>query len=114
MSDQQQKFDPVSKPKHYNTHPSGVQCIEIVEHMSFNIGNAVKYLWRHQEKGGVEDLQKARWYILREIERVTKGQDTTWGRVFEGPGVAPEVLIQKDYLEQFVQRQQSRVSKENV
>ena len=60
----------VSHPAHYNAHPSGVECIDIVEHMSFNVGNAVKYLWRADEKGApVEDLKKAAWYIQREIEK---------------------------------------------
>ena len=63
----------VNHPRHYNTHPSGVECIDIVEHMSFNLGNAVKYIWRADEKGNViEDLEKAKWYIAREIERRLK------------------------------------------
>ena len=61
---------PVNHPAHYNAHPSGVECIDIVEHMSFNVGNAIKYLWRADEKGRpLEDLEKAAWYINREIER---------------------------------------------
>ena len=64
--------DPVNHPKHYTSHPSGVECIQIVEHMNFNLGNAVKYLWRASEKNGVEDLRKAAWYVNREIERLTK------------------------------------------
>ena len=60
----------VNHPPHYNAHPSGVECITIVEHMSFNVGNAVKYLWRADEKGAaLEDLQKAAWYVQRESER---------------------------------------------
>lgn len=60
----------VNHPAHYNAHPSGVECIDIVEHMSFNVGNAMKYLWRADEKGApVEDLKKAVWYIQREIEK---------------------------------------------
>lgn len=65
----------VNHPKHYNLHPSGVECIAIVEHMTFNVGSAVKYLWRAGLKGAAptaEDLQKARWYIDREIERLGK------------------------------------------
>ena len=63
--------DPVHHPKHYNTHPSGIECIEIVEHMGFNVGNAIKYLWRAGSKGDViEDLKKARWYVDREILRL--------------------------------------------
>lgn len=60
----------VDHPQHYNAHPSGVECIDIVEHLPFNIGNAMKYLWRADQKGRpVEDLKKAAWYINREIER---------------------------------------------
>ena len=62
--------DGVHHPKHYNSHPSGVECIQIAEHMGFNIGNVVKYLWRADEKGApVEDLKKARWYLDREIQK---------------------------------------------
>ena len=61
--------DPVNHPKHYTEHPSGVECIQITECMNFCLGNAVKYIWRADLKGGVEDLEKARWYINREIER---------------------------------------------
>jgi len=65
--------DTVNNPKHYTSHPSGVECIEITEHMSFNLGNAVKYVWRASLKGKeIEDLRKARWYIDREIKRITK------------------------------------------
>ena len=67
--------DSVNHPVHYNGHPSGVECITIVEHFGFCIGNAIKYLWRAGLKGdAVEDLRKARWYIDREIERVEGGR----------------------------------------
>lgn len=63
-------IDSVNNPPHYNAHPSGVECITITRHMSFNVGNAVKYLWRADEKGAaIEDLKKARWYIDDEIKR---------------------------------------------
>ena len=62
--------DVVNHPAHYNSHPSGVECIQITEHMNFCCGNAVKYVWRHALKGGVEDLEKARWYLDREIKRL--------------------------------------------
>lgn len=65
--------DPVNHPKHYTSHPSGVECIQVTEHMNFNLGNAVKYLWRAGLKDQavtVQDLEKARWYIDREIQRV--------------------------------------------
>lgn len=65
--------DPVNHPKHYTKHPSGVECIQVTEHMSFCIGNAIKYLWRADLKNdAIEDLEKARWYIAREIERRKK------------------------------------------
>lgn len=60
--------DPVNHPPHYTTHPSGVECIKIVEHMGFCLGNVVKYVWRADLKGdAVEDLEKARFYLDREI-----------------------------------------------
>ena len=60
----------VNEPPHYKAHASGVQCIEIAEQMSFCLGNAVKYIWRADEKGkAIQDLKKARWYIEREIAR---------------------------------------------
>ena len=62
--------DPVNSPDHYTAHPSGVECIEIVEHMNFNLGKAVKYIWCCDLKGNaIEDLQKARKCIEREIKR---------------------------------------------
>ena len=68
--------DPVNHPKHYIEHPSGVECIEITEHMNFCVGNAIKYLWRAGLKGEqVEDLRKARWYIDREIARILNNAD---------------------------------------
>lgn len=62
--------DLVNHPRHYTQHPSGVECIQITEHMNFNIGNAVKYLWRADLKNGLQDLEKAQWYIAREIARL--------------------------------------------
>jgi len=63
--------DNVNHPVHYTDHPSGIECIQITEHMSFCLGNAMKYIWRAGLKGSqVEDLEKAVWYLKREIERV--------------------------------------------
>lgn len=67
------KEDLVNHPKHYTSHPSGVECIQVTEHMGFNLGNAMKYIWRADEKGNaVEDLRKAVWYINREITKRIK------------------------------------------
>ena len=66
--------DDVEHPPHYTQHPSGIECIQITEHMNFNLGNAIKYVWRAGLKSDnpVEDLRKAAWYITREISRLEK------------------------------------------
>lgn len=69
--------DAVDHPPHYNRHPSGVECITVAEHFNFNLGNALKYIWRAGEKGSkLEDLRKADWYLRREIEKLTKEGQT--------------------------------------
>jgi hypothetical protein len=71
------EHDAVNHPKHYTEHPSGVECIEITEHMGFCLGNAVKYIWRADLKAdAIEDLRKAVWYINREIEKRGADQST--------------------------------------
>ena len=65
------KVDLVNNPPHYQSHPSGIECITIAEHFSFCLGNAIKYIWRAGEKGNLlEDLKKGRWYLDREIKRL--------------------------------------------
>jgi hypothetical protein len=62
--------DNVNHPKHYTEHPSGIECIQITEFMGFNLGNAIKYIWRADLKhDAVEDMKKAIWYIQREIDK---------------------------------------------
>lgn len=62
------KEDMVNHPPHYTSHPSNIECIQITEHMGFCVGNAIKYLWRADLKAdAIKDLEKARWYIDREI-----------------------------------------------
>lgn len=74
-----EKPDNVNHPKHYTSHPSGIECIEITRHYCFAIGNAIKYLWRaglKVEKGltnkqkEIEDLEKAKWYINDRINQL--------------------------------------------
>jgi hypothetical protein len=95
--------DLVNHPPHYGSHPSGVECITVTEHYNFNVGNAIKYLWRAGLKDGVdpvEDLKKAAWYVNREIHRLTStgaptragapsvantGNTTTTGPSISGP-----------------------------
>lgn len=65
----------INHPKHYNSHPSGIECIEIAQHHDFCIGNALKYLWRAGLKGEesyITDMRKAIWYIERKIELLEK------------------------------------------
>jgi len=65
------KVDPVNKPVHYNQ--AGIECIEAIEAMTENMSshtaphaaNVLKYLWRHEYKNGLEDIDKAIWYLNR-------------------------------------------------
>lgn len=70
--EEQAHADIVNHPAHYTQHKSGVECIQITEHMNFCLGNAIKYIWRSDLKGGTEDLKKAIWYLHREIQRREK------------------------------------------
>jgi rubredoxin len=65
--------DAVDHPAHYNSNKSGVEAIDVVEWMSFSVGNAVKYCWRAGLKGdAIEDLRKAIWYLNREVDRLVR------------------------------------------
>jgi hypothetical protein len=66
------RYDRINRPRHYRSHPSGVECIVVAEHMTFCLGNAVKYIWRAglKSEDPIEDLKKAEWYVRREIERL--------------------------------------------
>lgn len=67
------KPDMVNSPPHYNQHPKGIECIDVIEDNPFILlGNAMKYLWRVSWGGkgnDTEDLEKAIWYIQRELKR---------------------------------------------
>lgn len=74
--------DNINHPKHYTSHPSGIECIQITEHMDFCIGNAIKYLWRAGGKNDeIEDLKKAIWYIQRKIDLIDKPKHGSTNRV---------------------------------
>lgn len=68
--------DNVSHPPHYaEGWSNGAEVIDLTEHLSFCAGNVVKYVCRAGRKDPdkyVEDLEKARWYLDREIERVKR------------------------------------------
>ena len=64
------KNDNIEHPRHYTSHPSGIECIQITRHMGFNLGNAIKYIWRADLKNdAIEDLKKAVWYLQDEIKK---------------------------------------------
>lgn len=67
----------VDHPKHYCSHPSGLECIEVAQHLNFCLGNAFKYLFRRERKNScLEDLEKAKWYIQKEID--TRSLEERW------------------------------------
>lgn len=65
--------DNVNHPAHYKR--GSLETIDAIEAMvdgwpgrtAYRLGNVLKYLWRHREKGQLESLKKARWYLDREI-----------------------------------------------
>jgi len=68
-ADDEPSPDAVNHPKHYNAHPSGIECLDVVRHMGFNLGNVVKYIWRADLKANaIEDLEKAAFYLQDEIK----------------------------------------------
>lgn len=56
-------IDMVNHPPHYTNHPSGIECLQVTRLCGFSLGNAIKYVWRYEDKNGVEDLKKARFYL---------------------------------------------------
>jgi hypothetical protein len=63
----------IDHPEHYN-QISGIECIDVIEYFNFNMGNAIKYLWRAglKTEDPIDDLKKAKWYCEREISRLEK------------------------------------------
>lgn len=81
--------DAVNHPTHYTSHPSGVECLTITRHMNFDLGNAMKYVWRAALKGKeTEDLKKSVFYILDEIAKI-EGFNVNTGR--QGKGSSKEL-----------------------
>tara|TARA_A100001391_G_scaffold182770_2_gene149539 strand:+ start:767 stop:1072 length:306 start_codon:yes stop_codon:yes gene_type:complete len=76
QSDHKQTLDMVNSPPHYNN--SGIECIEAIKAMTdkgfqyYLQGNIMKYLWRYRYKNGVEDLEKAQWYLNELIDELKK------------------------------------------
>jgi len=75
--------DNVNHPKHYNEHPSGIECIDVCQWFGFNVGNAIKYLWRaglKERNDFNQDVEKAIWYLKRELghEEVVSLKDSVF------------------------------------
>lgn len=70
------KNDNVNHPAHYTQ--GGIECIDALKAASVGktgieaicVGNVIKYLWRYEEKNGLEDVEKAKWYLERLLEEV--------------------------------------------
>lgn len=93
--------DAVNHPSHYTSHPARcecgkpIECIQITEHHGFNLGNALKYLWRADHKGSpIVDLNKAIWYIEREIFKRQREQEQVGKELVEAVAA-----VETDYPE---------------
>lgn len=85
MNNKNMKHDPVNHPIHYCSHPSGTEAIVLTENIGFNLGNALKYLYRCGHKGyPVQDLSKALWYLNRELQR--REAHPRWRRLWSENG----------------------------
>ena len=70
FDDSKVKIEQVNHPEHYN---KGIEAIDYIDSwgMNFNSGNVIKYVTRAPFKGDyIQDLEKALWYLQRELERV--------------------------------------------
>lgn len=92
--------DMINHPPHYTSSPAKcsqcgrqIECIDVVEHMPFALGSVVKYLWRHEMKGGIEDLKKAAWYLNREIERRLKAVEAKLAENTNAVGLKPSLTF---------------------
>lgn len=93
--------DPVNHPRHYTDVVPGIECIDVVEHMTFLRGNAIKYLWRAGTKGDtvtstIEDLKKARWYIEREIANLEASVAPLPAKI--PPATTADLIVDERYL----------------
>ena len=72
--------DMVNHPQHYTR--GGIECIECIKAAVSNkvgieavcVANVIKYLFRYEEKNGIEDVRKAKWYIERLLKELEEGQ----------------------------------------
>lgn len=72
--------DVVNHPKHYTQ--GGIECIDALKAATVGkrgieavcVANVIKYLWRFEEKNGIEDVCKAKWYIERLLKELKESQ----------------------------------------
>jgi len=84
------RFDVIQKAAHYNRHASGIECIELVQHLPFCLGNLLKYVWRTGHKqAALVDLQKALYYLDRERARIDWPDIDAWQQLL--------TLARRDY-----------------
>lgn len=68
----------VNHPKHYNTHPSDIECVEFSELLPGNLSHVCVYVWRYENKGTPKrDLEKAVWFLERELGRTASEREET-------------------------------------
>jgi Protein of unknwon function (DUF3310) len=92
--------DAVNHPKHYNSHASGIEAIEICEYLNFCIGNAVKYLFRVEHKGAAaQDVQKSAWYLKRAIAGLADYSHPPHNLVLRVCATESEGSVLRDVLE---------------
>ena len=70
--DRQDELEPIDHPRYYGGRDDPYEAIKVIEawDLDFCLGNAVKYISRWKEKGGVNDLKKAVWYVNRRIQQL--------------------------------------------
>lgn len=73
------EFDIINKPRHYNSHPSGIEAIDIARHLAGDWFNAFKYVFRAEHKNGRQDIEKAIYYIEDSIRHQLPVFGYGWG-----------------------------------
>lgn len=73
-----ESVDMVNSPPHYTNHASGIEWIDVGRHLTADWMNAGKYVFRAELKNGLQDLQKALWYIEDSLTHGIRMFGTTW------------------------------------
>lgn len=92
------KKEQINHPSHYNSHPSKIECIEMIRRFDFNLGSSFKYLYRRDEKENlIQDIKKALWYVQDElkIRNAQKGVYCFFARLLNIPNLFKYVEYRK-------------------